>query len=442
MSQIIQFFISTVRYFPRYHLFILECLIFITLFTIFFRPYINITKKYLIDTLQSSTELFLDDKNKQLYEPELNSEPLDQDNLSIEDIEEPTKTNNYISNYTVMHGDTLITILSQYGINSTDIANLAQQYKILKNLKIGQYISWEINAEGSLNKFVWEVSPKEIRTYKRIDRITFSEQISSITGKWHNVILKGYLHDSFINSAYASGFSFNEIESVMQALQWQLDFRKLHKGDQFIALFAREIINKKLEQSRLLAIRLKTRGKDYFAFRAENNKFYDQEGFEVSQNFLKYPIKKNFVHVSSMFNMYRLNPVTRKIMPHKGVDFAVPIGTPVLAVGDGLVIFKKNDPFAGNYIVIKHGRQYITRYMHLKKIFVQVGEKVKKGDKIASSGNTGRSTGPHLHFEIWVNHQAVNPLNIKFTQNSTLSKKERDQYIAQVQYILPQLQLN
>uniref|UniRef100_A0A1A9UKK9 LysM domain-containing protein n=1 Tax=Glossina austeni TaxID=7395 RepID=A0A1A9UKK9_GLOAU len=389
-----------------------------------------------------SSELPSDSKNEQLYGSEFGPEPLDQDILSIEDIEEPVKTNNYINSYTIANGDTLITILSQYGINPTDIANLAKQYKNLKNLKIGQYISWEINSEGNLNKFVWEVSSKEIRTYERIDRITFVEKVSNISGKWKNVILQGYLNDSFINSAYTSGFSFNEIESVMQALQWQLDFRKLHKGDQFVALFAREIINKKLEQSRLLAIRLKTRGKDYFAFRAANNKFYDQHGYGVTQSFLKYPIQNNFVQISSIFNMYRLNPVTRRIMPHKGVDFAVPIGTPVLAVGDGLVIFKKYDKSAGNYIVIKHGRQYITRYMHLKKIFVQIGEKVKKGDKIGSSGNTGRSTGPHLHFEIWVNHQAVNPLTIKINHDSTLSENEKEQYTSQLQYILPQLKFN
>ncbi|AFA40984.1 putative peptidase [Wigglesworthia glossinidia endosymbiont of Glossina morsitans morsitans (Yale colony)] len=439
MSQIIQFFISTVRCFPRYHLFILECLIFITLFTIFFRPYIYKTKKYLIDIIQYSLKSS-DNKNKLLYEPELNSELLYQETPFIEDIEESTKTNNYINNYTITQGDTLITVLNQYGINSSDIANLTKQYKNLKNLKVGQYISWEINSLGNLNRLVWEVSSKEIRTYERINRTKFIEKISNISGKWQNVILKGCLNDSFINSAYLSGFSFNEIEAVMQALQWQLDFRKLHKGDQFIALFDREIINKKIEQSRLLAIRLKTRGKDHFAFRAENNKFYDQQGFGISQNFLKYPIKNNFVHISSIFNMYRLNPVTRRIMPHKGVDFAVPIGTPVLAVGDGLVIFKKHDPFAGNYIVIKHGRQYITRYMHLKKIFVKIGEKVRKGDKIGFSGNTGRSTGPHLHFEVWVNHRAVNPLTIKISRDSVLSKIEKERYIARVQNILPQLE--
>uniref|UniRef100_A0A1B0C783 LysM domain-containing protein n=1 Tax=Glossina palpalis gambiensis TaxID=67801 RepID=A0A1B0C783_9MUSC len=290
---------------------------------------------YLIpnNTEHSLNKSSLNDINQKLYESELDSEPLDQELLSIEDIEEPIK----INNYTIMNGDTLITVLNQYGINSKDVANLAKQYKNLRNLKIGQYISWESDTEGNLNKFTWEISSKEIRTYKRIDRVTFTENVSNIIGTWKNIILQGYLNDSFINSAYIAGFNANEIESVMQALQWKIDFRKLHTGDQFVALFSREIINNKIEQSRLLAIRLKTRGKDYFAFKAENNKFYDQNGFGVSQSFLKYPLSKNF-HVSSIFNMYRLNPITKKISPHRGVDFAVPIGTPVLSVGDGLEI--------------------------------------------------------------------------------------------------------
>ncbi|KTR51926.1 peptidase, partial [Pantoea ananatis] len=145
--------------------------------------------------------------------------------------------------------------------------------------------------------------------------------------------------------------------------------------------------------------------------------------------------------VSSNFNPRRLNPVTGRIAPHKGVDFALPIGTPVLAVGDGEVVVAKNGGAAGNYVAIRHGRQYMTRYMHLKKVLVKPGEKVKRGDRIALSGNTGRSTGPHLHFEIWINNQAVNPLTAKLPRMEGLTGKERTQYLTQVKGWLPQLGL-
>ncbi|STI75442.1 putative peptidoglycan-binding peptidase [Escherichia coli] len=91
----------------------------------------------------------------------------------------------------------------------------------------------------------------------------------------------------------------------------------------------------------------------------------------------------------------------------------MPQGTPVLSVGDGEVVVAKRSGAAGYYVAIRHGRSYTTRYMHLRKILVKPGQKVKRGDRIALSGNTGRSTGPHLHYEVWINQQAVNPLTAK-----------------------------
>ena len=111
----------------------------------------------------------------------------------------------------------------------------------------------------------------------------------------------------------------------------------------------------------------------------------------------------------------------------------------MLAGGDGEVVVEKRDGAAGNNVAIGHGRQYMTRYMHLKKLLVKPGEKVKRGDRIALSGNTGRSTGPHLHYEIWINNQAVNPINAKLPRSEGLSGKDRKDYLAQVREITPQL---
>ncbi|XDO55726.1 peptidoglycan DD-metalloendopeptidase family protein [Erwinia pyrifoliae] len=87
------------------------------------------------------------------------------------------------------------------------------------------------------------------------------------------------------------------------------------------------------------------------------------------------------------------------------------------------------------------GRQYMTRYMHLKTLLVKPGQKVKRGDRIALSGNTGRSTGPHVHFEVWINNQAVNPLTARLPRMEGLSGKERRDYLAQVREVIPQLHI-
>lgn len=135
-------------------------------------------------------------------------------------------------------------------------------------------------------------------------------------------------------------------------------------------------------------------------------------------------------------------PLTGRVAPHRGVDFAMPQGTPVLSVGDGEVVVAKRSGAAGYYVAIRHGRSYTTRYMHLRKILVKPGQKVKRGDRIALSGNTGRSTGPHLHYEVWINQQAVNPLTAKLPRTEGLTGSDRREFLAQAKEIVPQLRFD
>jgi len=246
---------------------------------------------------------------------------------------------------------------------------------------------------------------------------------------------------SFIASAREAGLTNTEINSVIKAMQWQMDFRKLKKGDVFSVLLSREMLDGKREQSELVGVRLRSDGKDYYAIRAEDGKFYDRNGAGLAKGFMRFPTTKQF-RVSSNFNPRRLNPVTGRIAPHKGVDFAMPQGTPVMAVGDGEVVMAKHSGAAGYLVAIRHGRSYTTRYMHLKKLLVKPGQKVKRGDHIALSGNTGRSTGPHLHYEVWINQQAVNPLTAKLPRSEGLTGSDRRDYLAQVRDVVPKLTLD
>jgi murein DD-endopeptidase len=310
----------------------------------------------------------------------------------------------------------------------------------LRNLKVGQQLSWTVNDDGELQRVVWEKSRRETYTYDRSGS-GFKASLETLKGEWQDSVLKGRLDGSFVASAKAAGLSSGEISAVVKALQWQLDFKKLRKGDEFAVLMSREVLDGKSEQSHLQGVRMRSSGKDYYAIRAEDGKFYDRNGSGLARGFLRFPTIKQF-RVSSNFNPRRLNPVTGRIAPHRGVDFAVPVGTPVLAVGDGEVMVAKNGGAAGNYIAIRHGRQYMTRYMHLRKILVKPGQKIKRGDRIALSGNTGRSTGPHLHFEMWINQLAVNPLTAKLPRSEGLTGKDRADYLATVKQVIPQLKLN
>ncbi|WP_201764254.1 murein DD-endopeptidase MepM [Providencia sneebia] len=341
--------------------------------------------------------------------------------------------------YVVANGDNLSSILTQFGIEPGDVATLANQHKSLRNLKIGQTLNWNLTDDGELQSLTWEVSRRETRVYTRVGATNKFEEAKEIReGEWTNNVFRGAINGSFSQSMNQTGLTRTEAREVIKSLQWQVDFSKLKKGDKFTVLMSREMLNGRSEQSQLVGVRLQSNGKDYYAFRAEDGRYYDSEGNGLERGFMRFPTAKQF-RVSSQFNPRRVNPVTGRVAPHKGVDFAMPVGTPVLAVGDGEVIVAKYSGAAGNFVAIRHGRQYTTRYMHLRQLLVKPGQKVKRGDRIALSGNTGRSTGPHLHFEMWVNQQAVNPLTAKLPSSGGLMGKERKEYLAMVKSTKSQL---
>lgn len=424
---------------PRPHRVMLGSLTVVTLAVAVWRPFVYhpgetspIVKTIEIDKEQLRTLL-----------PEA-SEPLDQpapeDELPQDEIDQDVTAETGTHDYVVSSGDTLSSVLNQYGIDMGEISQLVKIDNDLRNLQVGQQLSWTLTDDGQLQRLTWEMSRRETRTYDRIDN-GFKMSSALQKGEWTNSVLSGIVSGSFVSSAQRAGLNSAEISSVIKALQWQMDFRKLRAGDKFSVLMSREVLDGKNEQSQLLGVRLRTGGKDYYAIRAEDGKFYDRTGSGLARGFMRFPTVKQY-RVSSNFNPRRLNPVTGRVAPHKGVDFAVPIGTPVLAVGDGEVVQARRSAGAGNYVAIRHGRQYMTRYMHMNKLLVKPGDKVKRGDRIGLSGSTGRSTGPHLHYEIWINNQAVNPLTAKLPRAEGLTGKDRSEFLAQVREVLPQLKLN
>ncbi len=419
----------------RSHRVMLGSLTIVTLAVAVWRPYVYYPANDAIPILKS---IELDKNQLRTLLPEA-SEPIDQtEELPADDIDSDVSNASGTQEYTVSSGDTLSSVLNQYGIELGDINALVSSDKALRNLQVGQQLSWTLIDDGSLQSFTWEINRRETRTYQRCNKGAFTMQSEMQKGEWRNSVLKGEVRGSFAASAQRAGLTGSEASAVIKALQWQIDFRKLCAGDELSVLMSREMLDGKSAQSQLLGVRLCSGGKDYYAFRAEDGKFYDRNGSSLARGFMRFPTVKQH-RVSSNFNLRRLNPVTGRIAPHKGVDFALPVGTPVLAVGDGEVVVAKNGGVAGNYVAIRHGRQYMTRYMHLKKVLVKPGEKVKRGDRIALSGNTGRSTGPHLHFEIWINNQAVNPLTAKLPRMEGLIGKERINYLAEVKTNLLQL---
>ena len=157
----------------------------------------------------------------------------------------------------------------------------------------------------------------------------------------------------------------------------------------------------------------------------------------MRQAFLRAPV--SFQYVSSNFNPRRLHPVLKTVRPHNGVDYAAPVGTPIIAAGDGRVIASAYNNLNGHYVFIQHANNIVTKYLHLSKRLVSKGEKVRQGEAIGRLGGTGRVTGPHLHYEFVVDGVHRNPRTVKLPQATPLQGKEKQLFTAQAEQILAQL---
>lgn len=380
-------------------------------------------------------------KDDEVDEVKLSSDDLDtlpqhaQDALNglLDAADQAIRITNQFS-YTVTEGDRLKDVLVLSGLDDSSVQPLITLDPQLAHLKAGQQFYWILDKNDNLEYLNWLVSEKEERIYERLEDGKFKRQVIEKKSIWRKEVLKGEIQNSLNSSLREKGLDTRQISQLSNALQWQVSLRKLKKGTQFAILVSREYLGDKLTgQGNVEALRISSGGKNYYAVQAANGRYYNQQGETLGKGFARYPLQRQ-ARVSSPFNPNRRHPVTGRIRPHKGVDFSVSQGTPVIAPADGIVekvAYQAGG--AGRYVMLRHGREYQTVYMHLSKSLVKAGQTVKKGERIALSGNTGISTGPHLHYEFHINGRAVNPLTVKLPGTSSgMSSAERKQFLVRV----------
>lgn len=353
----------------------------------------------------------------------------------------PKKPRHY--SYTVTRGDGLRDVLEQSGLPVATIKALERKFPQFANLKAGQQFQWGLDAEGELEYINWLVSEKEEQIFERKGKNAFAVRVIEKKGVWKQDVVKGTISGDFISSMKGVGLSARQIQQLSSGLQWQISTNRLKKGDKFAILVKREYINDKVtDLGNVEAIHVMSGKKSYYAIQADNGRYYSRHGETLGKGFARHPLQFT-PRVSSQFNPRRLHPVTRRVAPHKGVDFAVPSGTLIIAPADGVVEhIAYQARGAGRYIKIRHGGQYTTVYMHLSKSLVKVGQSVKKGDRIALSGNTGRSTGAHLHYEFHINGNPVNPMTVKLPgTGSGMPDSERKAFLAKAKSVEAKLKL-
>ena len=232
-----------------------------------------------------------------------------------------------------------------------------------------------------------------------------------------------------------AGVSPELIISLSDIYAWTVDFFGLQKGDRFRVLYDERLCDGEVVAVDTVRYAIFTHNKQNLPSVMFNqgdggNIYWNEKGESMRKAFLKAPLK--FSRISSGFSHARRHPVTRKVQPHTGVDYAAPKGTPVMTIGDGTITSMKYEGAGGNTIRIRHNSVYSTAYLHLSGYAkgLKVGQRVSQGQVIGYVGSTGRSTGPHLDFRVWKNGSAINPLKMQSPPAEPVKKENMKEFTA------------
>ncbi|MGF1708791.1 peptidoglycan DD-metalloendopeptidase family protein [Enterovibrio baiacu] len=331
--------------------------------------------------------------------------------------------------YTIQSGDSLSQIFMKLGIPYSDLLNLMEtdlNHLRIDTLQPGDILRfWVDGSAKHLDKLELEFNVASKVMYQREDDGTFVFQEIDIPGEWVQTVSAGDIKGSFSVSARKAGLSYNDVDTVTNLLKDKINFsRDLRAGDRFEVVRAEQFVDGVPSgQREIQAIRIERRGAPITAYLHTDGNYYDKSGNSLQRAFQRYPtVSKK--RISSSFNPKRKHPVTGRVSPHNGTDFAVPTGTPVVSTGDGVVVMVRNHPYAGKYVVVDHGNQFRTRYLHNSKILVRKGQRVTRGQRIALSGRSGRVTGPHIHYELLIRGRAVNPMTAKIPMATSVPRSE------------------
>jgi murein DD-endopeptidase MepM/ murein hydrolase activator NlpD len=225
----------------------------------------------------------------------------------------------------------------------------------------------------------------------------------------------------------------NLTNKMEKAIAWSVDFHHLQEGDQYKVYYEKIYVDgEEMSAGDLIAVQFKHRGKDLYSIKYNNGDisgYYDDKGFSAKKAFLKAPVE--FSRISSRYNLRRYHPVLKHVRAHLGTDYAAPTGTPIVAVGDGVVEKAEFSGGNGNYVKIRHNSTYQTQYLHMSKFAkgIRPGTYVKQGEVIGYVGSTGLASGPHVCFRFWKNGKQVDFLTADLPNSTPMPKAELPSYL-------------
>lgn len=333
----------------------------------------------------------------------------------------------------VKSGQFFSTLMTGLGLNAQEAYDLTMACDTVfdvKNLRVGN--EYKAYYDGQILKYVLY---RQDRTSDILFECQTPYNVSKVTRPV--TVRKRYadvtINSSLWNDMRAAGASPLIILSLSDIYAWTVDFFGLQKGDRFRVLYEEKVCDGEVIAIDTVRYAIFSHnGKDLpmvmYDQKDGGNIWWNEKGESMRKAFLKAPLK--FSRISSGFSYARRHPVTRRVQPHTGIDYAAPKGTPVMSIGDGVVTSKKYEGAGGNTVRIRHNSVYSTAYLHLSGYAkgLKVGQRVRQGEVIGYVGSTGRSTGPHLDFRVWKNGSPINPLKMESPPAEPLKKENLEDF--------------
>ena len=342
----------------------------------------------------------------------------------------------------VLQGQTFFSILSNKNLSNKmifKIVNKVEDLFDLSNLRVNQKITFFNNNLGELKKIEINYNIDEVLI------IELSENINVKINKLEKIFFQESKEFSIINSLYADGIKNKLPQEILIKLiklfSFDLDFqRDIRNGTVVSVSFDYNLIKDtntyQYKDINYAMIDIEGKKIEYFKFLTNDGyiDYFNREGKNVKKSILKTPL--DGARISSNYGM-RKHPISGFNKMHKGVDFAAPKGTPIYAGGNGVVEYIGNNGGYGKYIRIRHNNEYKTAYAHLSayKKGISKGVRVNQGEIIGYVGSTGRSTGPHLHYEIIFQNKQINPLKLNLPSGKVLEGNELKKFIKEYKKI-------
>ncbi|HET8886648.1 MAG TPA: peptidoglycan DD-metalloendopeptidase family protein [Salinimicrobium sp.] len=382
---------------------------------------------------------------------------LREDNVEIAKVEEPQPVieeygfvlDDYdVERYIIEPGDNFGAILGRQGIDAAKIFEITHKvedtFNPRKIVAGKKYVI--LKSKDSLSQptaFIYESNRTDYTVVALGDSIFAYNSSKPVT-------LKKRIVSGVINSSLSEAIQELEISPLLtyelsNIYQWSIDFFSIQKGDHFKIIYNEKYINDSIFAGidNIEAAVFYQEDKPYYAFQYQTDSitgatdYYDEEARALRSFFLKAPL--DYFRISSSYSGRRFHPVQKRWKAHLGTDYAAPHGTPIRSTANGVVIKASYTAGNGNYVKVKHNDTYTTQYLHMSKIRVKQGQRVKQGDIIGNVGSTGLATGPHVCYRFWVRGKQVDPYRQNLPAAEHIKKELKSKYLLDIEPIKAKL---